>query len=371
MAVTITSTSTKRSWADIVKGPTAQILLEPQLTGTPMAPELQSTPPMDAPEESALRPGKRGERRCYCQGEVLVMLGHYGWIMTFDEIDHPDVDKTAGRVYVHKRDVAKGASLAQGDTVSFYLYADDQGLGAEHCQLQRHASSDTNEEEEFVPADDGVCQQEKVSILRADAHDFIPGGACPAPGWNVCAAEFVPAATTISSCFNAQATEFVPSESSAVEAHVQDIGQALKFSSIAASNPHSLSINPAFLSDDESDDESGIVSSDDFSGIDGDKESDDSDEESGGSDKSSICGESIQSLHHDSDVEWSSDLDAVVLHAPLKSPRASSVDDSTSAGATDSEAEDAMRFAVKAPPGLSLPKGWRPPPGLALPVLAQ
>merc|ERR1712139_729227 len=61
--------------------------------------------------------------------------------------------------------------------------------------------------------------------------------------------------TSISSCFNVQASEFVPSECNTVGADVQDVG--LGFSGVAASNPNVLSINPAFLSDDESDDESG------------------------------------------------------------------------------------------------------------------
>merc|ERR1712139_167664 len=140
-----------------------------------------------------------------------------------------------------------------------------------------------------------------VSNLRADADEFVPGGACAAPGFNACAAEFVPAAPTVSapgfnafaaefvpaaptvsngfnvqasefipseckivevpttsiaSCFNVQASEFVPSECNTVGADVQDVG--LGFSGVAASNPNVLSIiNPAFLSDDESDDESG------------------------------------------------------------------------------------------------------------------
>merc|ERR1712139_705194 len=120
-----------------------------------------------------------------------------------------------------------------------------------------------------------------VSNLRADADEFVPGGAVSAPGFNAFAAEFVPAAptvsngfnvqasefipseckivevptTSISSCFNVQASEFVPSECNTVGADVQDVG--LGFSGVAASNPNVLSINPAFLSDDESDDESG------------------------------------------------------------------------------------------------------------------
>lgn len=80
-----------------------------------------------------------------------------------------------------------------------------------------------------------------------------------------------------------------------------------------------------------------------------------------------------QSFKLDGDIEWidDDDLDAVVLHAPLKSPRASSVDGSTSAGVTsDSETEEPMSISTKAPMWRELPPGFRPPPGLSLPVFA-
>jgi hypothetical protein len=283
------------------------------------------------------------------------MLGHYGWIMTFDEIDHPDVGKTGGRVYFKKRDIVKGAVLAQGDIVSFYLYADDQGLGAELCQLEQrgsqgfHASAD-----ELVPCAESFCQPESASFL-ADASDIVPTIACSAPCWNVCAAEFVPTSSeSIQSCgpssFNSKAAEFIPSTCGTGVTH--DLAPGF-----GCSNPNVFAFNPAFFSDDESDDES--VVNNDSSGVDADNESDDSDMES------SYSG-SIRSFQQNKYVEWSSCLDAVILQAPLKSPRASSADDSTSIGTSDCESEDSMRFVLKRPPGLSLPPGWRPPPGLTL-----
>jgi len=132
------------------------------------------------------------------------MLGHYGWIMSFDDIDHPNIGMTGGRVYIHKRNVEHCVSLAQGDVVSFYLYADDQGLGAEYCQLE----------------------QRPFLSLCTDAAEFVPRCAIPPPSWNVCAAEFVPTSTiglnmeaaefvpkstTVSNCLSMEAADFVPS----------------------------------------------------------------------------------------------------------------------------------------------------------------
>jgi len=332
-AMTITN-EVKRSWADIVTGST-------------------SRPP---PAPIVLEPAARGERRCLCQGEILVMLGHYGWIMAFGDIEHPDVDKTAGRIYLNKRDVVDGVSLMQGDVVSFYLYADDQGLGAERCSL-----------EQSVQEDD--CGQ---------------GSASPFPNWNTLARDFVPAAGTVTpSTFNVQATVFVPSYDSVMNVDAIEFVPATIYSNILVPKANFLAINPAFLSDDESDDESSTVSNDDFSGNEGDKEFNSDDE--------SLSNMSVHSWQTDKEVEWNHCLDVVVLGAPLKTSRCSSDNDSTSAGAeSNSDDEDSempwaklssrlatrlqSRLAAKldmfssSPLGLSLPAGFRPPPGLSLPA---
>jgi len=272
------STATKRTWADIVKG----CATSEQADFAIDLDELKDGP--------VLKPGKRGERRCFCQGEILVMLGHYGWIMTFDPIDHPDVWKTGGRVYVHKRDLPKGQSVSQGDTVSFYLYSDDQGLGAECCRVDKCASSG----------------------LEADANEFVPSAWKDTPltsTWNVGAVEFVP------SSFNAHAAEFVPDKF-----HMSSGFQGCPppSSKYLHGDAHIFTtINPAFLSDDESDDEVSTACDDQQSNA------DDSTSTSGGS----------------SEIEL------------------------------ESEAEDAACVAFRLPPGLSLPPGFRPPPGLSLPAI--
>jgi len=285
-----------------------------------------------------------------------VMLGHYGWIMTFDDIDHADLGMTAGRVYIHKRDVMAGEPLAQGDIVSFYLYADDQGLGAECCRLERSASASMNvDANEFVPA-----RPVATPSLRLDADEFVPDHAGSTAGLNVCASEFVPtSASTFLSGLSMKAVEFVPSPFSLL---AQEFIPAPTCSNIFVGNPNVMMFNPAFLSDDESDDESSVVSNDDFSGNDGDKESNDSDEESS-------CDESVAYFQQKWALKQRADI-AVVVHAPLKSLPALSADDSTSAGeSSESDEEPLVHCAARAPPGLSLPAGWRAPPGLSLPVL--
>jgi cold shock CspA family protein len=328
MAVTVSvnACKAKRSWADIVKG---------DVTASAASETVEDI----APEETAkhsLQPAARGTYLCRCLGEVLVMLGHYGWIKPAQEIDHPDSGKNGGRIYVHKRDIKSDAKLAQGDVVSFYLYSDDQGLGAEYCQLKERAASE----------------------FRADAPEFMPAGCLSddigvTSSWNLFATEFVPSANTLTSHFNPEAAEFDPSAFAKRDCFVSDFISTT--ASEKHSNPNVFAINPAFLSDDEESDDAMSFNDADVSDI-GDEES--------------VLDESDES-DHDPEVKVSDDL--VVVHVPFCAKDSIS-DGSTSVGGTsDSEVEDRMiclsrppglELPLSRPPGLDLPAGFRPPPGL-------
>lgn len=85
---------------------------------------------------AALLPGLRGARSCLCSGHIQEMKSHYAWILPHHEIDHLDAWKHRGSIYLDMNDISPGAQLKIGDAVAFYLYADDNGLGAEDCQLK-------------------------------------------------------------------------------------------------------------------------------------------------------------------------------------------------------------------------------------------
>jgi len=89
------------------------------------------------------------------------MLSHYGWLMLHGDVDDPATEKHGGDVYIHKDDIVDGESLCPGDIVSFYLYSDDQGLGAEMCQVEQPAGA--------------------RSGLNAGAKEFAPGGYMSVP----------------------------------------------------------------------------------------------------------------------------------------------------------------------------------------------
>jgi len=82
-----------------------------------------------------LQPAARGSFQCLCQGEVVEMLAQYGWLKVSGGVDQAFSEKHQGHVYVNKKDITMGP-LAKGDAVTFYLYVDGQGLGAEVCKKQ-------------------------------------------------------------------------------------------------------------------------------------------------------------------------------------------------------------------------------------------
>lgn len=117
--------------------------------------------------QNSIKPSRRGSLMRFCRGEVLSMLTNYGWLMVYGNVDHPSSAKHGGDVYIHKDDIMDGESLCPGDIVSFYLYVDEQGLGAEMCTVEQKASIATP-----------TTQQEMISV-NACAKEFVPAG-----GWS-------------------------------------------------------------------------------------------------------------------------------------------------------------------------------------------
>jgi len=69
-------------------------------------------------------------------GQVLEWKDTYGWIQPHSEVDHPAAAMRDGKVYVNKKDLLNDLdSLEAGVTVSFFLYEDNCGLGAEEVAV--------------------------------------------------------------------------------------------------------------------------------------------------------------------------------------------------------------------------------------------
>jgi len=61
------------------------------------------------------------------------MLSTYGWITPIDAIEHPDLDKHGGLIWFSFADVRPATPVVLGIELTFGLYADIDGLGAEDC----------------------------------------------------------------------------------------------------------------------------------------------------------------------------------------------------------------------------------------------
>lgn len=67
-------------------------------------------------------------------GRVKEWRGSYGWVEPQLEVDHPDMAKHQGHIFVHSEDLLpKWGKLTPGSLVEFHLYMDGGGLGAERC----------------------------------------------------------------------------------------------------------------------------------------------------------------------------------------------------------------------------------------------
>lgn len=67
-------------------------------------------------------------------GEVLSMNKVFGWIKPSTPVEHEAATKKhGGKIYLHKNDIAEGVEITKGSTVTFHVYADASGLGAEEC----------------------------------------------------------------------------------------------------------------------------------------------------------------------------------------------------------------------------------------------
>lgn len=62
-------------------------------------------------------------------GTISAWRGKFGWVKPDDEIDHPDMDKHKGDLYLKQEDVEEEIE-GVGARVQFMLYSDGMGLGA-------------------------------------------------------------------------------------------------------------------------------------------------------------------------------------------------------------------------------------------------
>eukprot|EP00747_Dinoflagellata_sp_TGD_P169152 gnl/TRDRNA2_/TRDRNA2_197360_c0_seq1.p1 gnl/TRDRNA2_/TRDRNA2_197360_c0~~gnl/TRDRNA2_/TRDRNA2_197360_c0_seq1.p1 ORF type:complete len:245 (+),score=52.63 gnl/TRDRNA2_/TRDRNA2_197360_c0_seq1:61-795(+) len=86
----------------------------------------------------AEKPRERVEGGRY-SGLVIEWKGYMGWIHPLVPIKHEKATKHQGRIYLNQNDISKEAAngrVKEGKIVDFYVYVDDDGLGAEECRTR-------------------------------------------------------------------------------------------------------------------------------------------------------------------------------------------------------------------------------------------
>lgn len=68
-------------------------------------------------------------------GKVLMWNKNWGWIRPSSSPTHDKASKHDGKIYVHVNDLVGLESLEKDNEVSFHIYADENGLGAEEVEL--------------------------------------------------------------------------------------------------------------------------------------------------------------------------------------------------------------------------------------------
>eukprot|EP00933_Yihiella_yeosuensis_P017411 TRINITY_DN1454_c1_g1_i1.p1 TRINITY_DN1454_c1_g1~~TRINITY_DN1454_c1_g1_i1.p1 ORF type:complete len:330 (-),score=107.72 TRINITY_DN1454_c1_g1_i1:85-1074(-) len=62
-------------------------------------------------------------------GEVIEWKGKFGWVKPDVDVDHPAAKRRDGKIYVSQKDVS--GDMAAGARVTFSIYEDESGLGAQ------------------------------------------------------------------------------------------------------------------------------------------------------------------------------------------------------------------------------------------------
>lgn len=127
--------------------------------------------PKPKPKPKA-KPGRQRLNEKPLSGKVKSWNGRFGFVTPADPVEHP---LFTGSLFLHADDIAADA-VAIGNAVTFFLYADPQGLGAEECAL-----ADDNAAASPPPKEDGAGEAAEAPSTLLKARPKASGGA-PADG---------------------------------------------------------------------------------------------------------------------------------------------------------------------------------------------
>jgi len=110
-------------------------------------------------------------------GRVIEWKKSHGWIEPTCTIEHPDIIKHQGHIFVYGDDVQpRWKPLIAGTLVEFYLYHDGEGLGAEECvarKVLRVTLPLKDAQEAFGEAGDKLPEFESTMNVTIRAYQWV------------------------------------------------------------------------------------------------------------------------------------------------------------------------------------------------------
>lgn len=117
----------------------------------PVASAVRLLAPRAVSSQAQQLDGRKRVSNAQVSGVVNNWKGTFGWIIPMERVNHT---MFKGKIYFHLNDVASGAeAIADGVAVSFFVYVDKQGLGAEGCVVGDPAQASAPRSHSLPPAD--------------------------------------------------------------------------------------------------------------------------------------------------------------------------------------------------------------------------
>eukprot|EP00416_Gambierdiscus_australes_P022609 CAMPEP_0171076758 /NCGR_PEP_ID=MMETSP0766_2-20121228/13618_1 /TAXON_ID=439317 /ORGANISM="Gambierdiscus australes, Strain CAWD 149" /LENGTH=261 /DNA_ID=CAMNT_0011533759 /DNA_START=149 /DNA_END=934 /DNA_ORIENTATION=- len=123
-------------------------------------------PPGSKPTATGEKRESVGDDTIYT-GKIQTWNGSHGWILPMDTITHP---LYKGKIYLKSSDVEASEPLNAGTVVSFSLYTDSQGLGAERVTVA---------EPDAAPPGEDTKEEPQSTVLKAKPKGGFPQSPFP------------------------------------------------------------------------------------------------------------------------------------------------------------------------------------------------
>jgi len=110
-------------------------------------------------------------------GRVIEWKGKYGWIQAHHRVEHPGARRRGGKIFVSMADILCATKLEPGDDCEFYIFEDEQGLGAEEVEIVG-----CHEDEEVQPLPATTLMAQPPPTILSPTYSFAPACGMNLPG---------------------------------------------------------------------------------------------------------------------------------------------------------------------------------------------